>query len=74
MKVSERIIAKKIKGEMVLLNMENGDYFSLNLLGTEIYECVSSGMQTEEIISFLYISTEKYAIFQSKSTPLYLKK
>lgn len=51
--VNEKIITREIQGEMVLLNMENGDYFSLNSLGTEIYECILNGMQNEEIISFL---------------------
>ena len=53
MKINDKIIAREIQGEMVLLNMENGDYFSLNSLGTEIYECILNGMQNEEIISFL---------------------
>jgi hypothetical protein len=53
MKINNKIISREIQGEMVLLNMENGDYFSLNSLGTEIYECISNGMQNEEIISFL---------------------
>ena len=53
MKINDKIISREIQGEMVLLNMENGDYFSLNSLGTEIYKYISNGMQNEEIISFL---------------------
>jgi len=54
MKVNEKIIAKKIQGEMVLLNTESGDYFSLNSLGTEIFECISKGMQSEDITGLLF--------------------
>ena len=59
MKINEKIIAKKIQGEMVLLNIENGDYFSLNAIGTEIFECISNGIHPSEIAVSLF---EKYEI------------
>jgi len=59
MKINEKIIAKKVQGEMVLLNMENGDYFSLNSIGTEIFECISNGMKLNEITESLF---EKYNV------------
>lgn len=59
MKISEKIISKKIQGEIVLLNIENGDYFSLNPIGTEIFECISNGMHPSEIVTSLF---EKYNV------------
>jgi hypothetical protein len=51
--INKKIIAREIQSETVLLNKENGDYFSLTSVGTEIYNCISKGMETEAIISFL---------------------
>jgi len=59
MVINEKIIAREIHGEMVLLNKENGDYFSLNSIGTDIYNCFSKGMEIEEITDFLL---EKYDV------------
>lgn len=52
--INEKIIAREIKGETVLLNKENGDYFSLNTIGTEVYNCICNGMEAVEIIRFLF--------------------
>ena len=51
--VNGKIIAREIQGETVLLNKESGDYFSLNAVGTDIYNCICKGMETETIVSFL---------------------
>ena len=51
--VNDKIIAREIQGETVLLNKESGDYFSLNAVGTDIYNCICRGMETETIVSFL---------------------
>jgi len=51
--VNGKIIAREIQGETVLLNKESGDYFSLNPVGTDIYNCICNGMETEDIINFL---------------------
>ena len=53
MVINEKIIAREIHGETVLLNKESGDYFSLNGVGTDIYNCISEGMEIEEIADFL---------------------
>ena len=52
--INKKIIAREIKGETVLLNEENGDYFSLNTVGTEVYNCICNGMEPGEIVSFLF--------------------
>ena len=57
MNINKKIIAKEIQGETVLLNKENGDYFSLNKMGTEIYNCICSGKEIDEITGYLF---EKY--------------
>ena len=51
--INKKIITREIQGETVLLNQENGDYFSLNSIGTEVYNCICKGMETEEIVNFL---------------------
>ena len=53
MVINDKIITRQLQGETVLLNMENGDYFTLNQMGTEIFSCISEGMDTEEIIEYL---------------------
>ncbi len=52
--INKNIIAKDLKGEMVLLNKENGDYFTLNSIGSEVYNCICEGMETEQIIDLLF--------------------
>lgn len=51
--INKKIITREIQGETVLLNQENGDYFSLNGIGTEVYSCICEGMEIEEIINSL---------------------
>jgi len=51
--INDKIIAREIHGETVLLNKESGDYFSLNTVGTEIFNCICRGMETEDTVSFL---------------------
>ncbi|MCX6383220.1 MAG: PqqD family protein [Actinobacteria bacterium] len=51
--VNDKIVAREIQGETVLLNKETGDYFSLNTVGTEIFNCICKGMEIEVIVDFL---------------------
>ena len=53
MKINKDIIARDIQGDTVLLNMKTGDYFSLNTVGTDIYNCLEKDMDEESIIAFL---------------------
>lgn len=59
MNINKKIIARDIQGETVLLNKTNGDYFSLNIVGTDIYNCICDKMEIESIIDFLI---DKYDI------------
>jgi len=52
--INSEIIAKELQGETVLLNKESGDYFTLNNMGTEVYNCICDGMETGEIIDLLF--------------------
>lgn len=61
--INSNIIAKDLQGEMVLLNKENGDYFTLNSMGSEVYNLISDGMETGDIIDLLF---ERYEIEYDK--------
>ncbi len=61
--INSNIIAKDLQGEMVLLNKENGDYFTLNSMGSEVYNLISDGMETGDIIDLLF---ERYEIEHDK--------
>ena len=52
--INSEIIAKDLQGDMVLLNKENGDYFTLNSIGSEVYNYICAGKETEEIIDLLF--------------------
>lgn len=53
MKISKDIIAREIQGDTVLLNLVTGDYFSLNSVGTDIYNCLAEGLTVEQVRSCL---------------------
>ena len=57
--INKDIIARELQGETVLLNMQNGDYFTLNGMGTEIYNLIRSGKGAGEIVELLL---EKYDV------------
>ena len=57
--INKNIIARDLQGETVLLNKENGDYFTLNNMGSEVYSCICDGMETGEIVDLLF---DKYDI------------
>lgn len=63
MKINSKIIAKELQGETVLLNEENGDYFTLNSMGTKVYDYVCEGKETREIIDLLF---EEYDVGYDK--------
>jgi len=50
---SPEVIAETIDGEAVLVNLETGDYFSLDRVGAEIWNVLSAGATIEEIGSVL---------------------
>jgi len=52
--INKNIIARDLQGEIVLLNKENGDYFTLNSIGSEVYNYICDEMETEQIIDLLF--------------------
>lgn len=59
MKINKDIISRVIQGDTVLLNIITGDYFSLNAVGTDIYNCLVKDMEINSIIDCL---VEKYDV------------
>ncbi|MEJ7758756.1 MAG: PqqD family protein [Gemmatimonadaceae bacterium] len=46
---AKKIPAKELEGEMVLLNLENGDYVALNEPGMEIWKLLEGEKSVEEL-------------------------
>ena len=46
----ERIYWRKVEGETVLLNMDSGHYYSLNDVGSLVWEMISEGYDVEEVV------------------------
>lgn len=57
--INNNIIARELQGETVLLNKENGDYFTLNRMGTEVFNLICGGMEIEQIVDALI---DKYEV------------
>ena len=47
--VPEHILHSKLDKEVVILNLKNGEYYSLNETGALVWELVCSGMSSEDI-------------------------
>jgi len=59
MKINKDIISRVIQGDTVLLNKITGDYFSLNAVGTDIYNCLINEMEVNSIVDCL---VDKYDV------------
>ncbi len=49
MKLNNNIILREMQGDAVLLNIETGDYYSLNHVGNEIVKSINNNLTIEEI-------------------------
>jgi len=49
----QSVVAARIESELVLLDVDQGTYFGLDELGTEIWESISSGGDTDELVARL---------------------
>ena len=47
------LIYSKVGDEIVLLNMETGDYFKVNSVGSRIWDLINNPMKVSEICSVL---------------------
>lgn len=46
-----KVASRIINGEAVLLNLDNGFYYSLNNTGSEVWQYLQEGKSSDEIIS-----------------------
>ncbi len=47
--IPEHVLYRKLEDEMVLLNLDSGEYFGLNDTGTRIWELLAGGRSRREI-------------------------
>jgi hypothetical protein len=57
--IPEHVLARKLDDEMVLLNLDSGEYFGLNDTGTRVWELLAEGSTSEEIVGRL---TEEFEV------------
>ena len=57
--IPEHVLARKLEDEMVLLNLDSGEYFGLNDTGTRVWELLADGRSSEEVIERL---TEEFEV------------
>lgn len=50
---SGEVIAQELNGEMVLLDMRNGEYFGINSTGSQIWQDMSQGITLVDIVASL---------------------
>lgn len=53
MEVNKDIISRVIHGDTVLLNIITGDYFSLNNIRTDNYNCIIETMEFDSTVDCL---------------------
>ena len=49
-KISENVVWRDLEGEIVILNLTSGAYFSVDGVGTRIWVLMSERVATEEIV------------------------
>lgn len=52
-KLSDEVIAQELDGEMVLLDIRNGEYFGINSTGSQIWQDISRGVTLIDIAASL---------------------
>ncbi len=58
-RIPEHVLARKLDDEMVLLNLDSGEYFGLNDTGTRVWELLADGRSRQEVINCL---TEEFEV------------
>lgn len=58
-RIPEHVLSRKLDDEMVLLNLDSGEYFGLNDTGTRVWELLADGRSREEVIERL---TEEFEV------------
>ena len=49
--VNKNVSFRKLEGEHILLDLDSGNFFSLNKTGSEIWDRLAQGMESEKIIN-----------------------
>ncbi len=57
--IPEHVLARKLDDEMVLLNLDSGEYFGLNDTGTRVWELLADGRSRDEVVDCL---TEEFEV------------
>lgn len=52
-KKHSELLSSEIDNEIVMMNVENGKYYGLNTIGSEIWKLLSSPKKVDEIYSYL---------------------
>ena len=52
-RIPEHVLSRKLDDEMVLLNLDSGEYFGLNDTGTRVWELLTDGRSREEVVDCL---------------------
>jgi hypothetical protein len=60
---NSRTISGRLHDELVMMDLEQGKYFSLNPVATRIWDLLEKEMTTEELCSLL---TEEYEVDESR--------
>ena len=58
-RIPEHVLSRKLDDEMVLLNLDSGEYFGLNDTGTRVWELLADGRSRQEVINCL---TEEFEV------------
>ena len=58
-RIPEHVLSRKLDDEMVLLNLDSGEYFGLNDTGTRVWELLADGHSGEEVTERL---TEEFEV------------
>lgn len=57
-KLKEDVLAQKVVDEMVILEPENGEYFTVNGVGTEMISLLEQGKTEDEVVAVMIASFE----------------
>ncbi len=56
--IPEHVLSRKLEDEIVLLNLDSGEYFGLNDTGTRVWELLVAGRGRSEIVDQLIAEFE----------------
>lgn len=56
---SEKIVADKFDNETIIVNLSNGNYYSLRGSATDIWNLLEVGLKTEEVSSYYSVLSDE---------------